>query len=93
MLPEYQRAPQVTRERLYLETLEQIYASSTKVLVDTKGNGNMIYLPLDKLVEQRRAELSAATANSSAAAAGSVSRTISAASDTVAQDARTRGTR
>ena len=93
LLPEYQRAPQVTRERLYLETLEQIYASSTKVLVDTKGNGNMIYLPLDKLVEQRRAELSAATANSSAAGTGSVSRTISAGSDTAAQDARTRGTR
>lgn len=54
LLPEYQRSPQVTRERLYLETLQQIYASSKKVLLDTKGNNSMIYLPLDKLVEQSR---------------------------------------
>ena len=50
---EYQRAPAVTRERLYLETIEQVLGRSTKVLVDTDGSGNMIYLPLDKLVEQR----------------------------------------
>ena len=50
---EYQRAPAVTRERLYLETMEQVLGSSTKVIVDTKGTGNMIYLPLDKLLEQR----------------------------------------
>ena len=50
---EYQRAPAVTRERLYLETMEQVLGSSTKVIVDTKGTGNLIYLPLDKLLEQR----------------------------------------
>ncbi len=50
---EYQRAPDVTRERLYLETMEQVLGRSTKVIVDTKGAGNMIYLPLDKLMEQR----------------------------------------
>ncbi len=50
---EYQRAPAVTRERLYLETMEQVLGSSSKVIVDTKGTGNMIYLPLDKLLEQR----------------------------------------
>jgi len=50
---EYQRAPAVTRERLYLETIEQVLGRSTKVLVDTDGSGNMIYLPLDKLMEQR----------------------------------------
>jgi membrane protease subunit HflK len=50
---EYQRAPAVTRQRLYLETMEQVLGSSTKVIVDTKGTGNMIYLPLDKLLEQR----------------------------------------
>jgi membrane protease subunit HflK len=59
LLPEYQRAPQVTRERLYLETVEAIYASSRKVLIDTNGNSNMIYLPLDKLVEQSRGSASA----------------------------------
>jgi membrane protease subunit HflK len=56
LLPEYLRSPQVTRERLYLETVESIYASSKKVLIDTKGNGNMIYLPLDKLIDQNRAD-------------------------------------
>jgi len=50
---EYQRAPAVTRERLYLETMEQILGSATKVIVDTKGTGNMVYLPLDRLLEQR----------------------------------------
>jgi membrane protease subunit HflK len=50
---EYQRAPAVTRERLYLETMEQVLGPATKIIVDTDGTGNMIYLPLDKLFEQR----------------------------------------
>ncbi|MGH8244430.1 MAG: FtsH protease activity modulator HflK [Steroidobacteraceae bacterium] len=50
---EYQRAPAVTRERLYLETMEQVLGSATKVLVDVEGTGNMIYLPLEKLLERR----------------------------------------
>ena len=50
---EYQRAPAVTRERLYLETMEQVLGGATKVLVDVDGTGNMVYLPLDKLLEQR----------------------------------------
>ncbi|MGQ0384186.1 MAG: FtsH protease activity modulator HflK [Gammaproteobacteria bacterium] len=50
---EYQRAPAVTRERLYLETIEQVLGSSAKVIVDTQGAGNLVYLPLDKLLEQR----------------------------------------
>ena len=50
---EYERAPEVTRKRLYLETMEQVLGSSAKVIVDTEGTGNMIYLPLDRLLEQR----------------------------------------
>src|SRR5262245_15542756 len=53
---EYQRAPAVTRQRLYLETMEQVLKSSSKVIVDTQGTGNMVYLPLDKLLEQRAAQ-------------------------------------
>ncbi len=49
----YRRAPAVTRKRLYLETMEEVLARSNTVLVDTKGTGNMIYLPLDKLSERR----------------------------------------
>ena len=48
ILPEYTRSPQVTAERLYLETFQQVLSKSTKVIVDSKP-GNVIYLPLDKL--------------------------------------------
>jgi len=52
LLAEYKKAPAVTRDRLYLETMQQIYASTTKVLVDQKqGGSNLLYLPLDKLIE------------------------------------------
>lgn len=47
---EYAKAPRVTRERMYIETLEQVMANSTKVYLDQKGGNNMIYLPLDKLM-------------------------------------------
>ena len=53
LLQSYERAPGVTRQRLYYETLEEVLGSTNKVLVDTKGSGNMIYLPLDKLTEGR----------------------------------------
>jgi membrane protease subunit HflK len=57
---EYPRAPAVTRERLYLETMEQVLGSASKILVDVEGSGNMIYLPLDKLLEQRSPQRSSA---------------------------------
>jgi len=53
VLESYERAPGVTRQRLYYETMEEVLGSTNKVLVDTKGTGNMLYLPLDKLTEQR----------------------------------------
>lgn len=49
LLTEYQKAPDVTRQRLYLNTLEEIYAKSSKVLLDIEGGNNMVYLPLDQL--------------------------------------------
>ncbi|MFZ2208355.1 MAG: FtsH protease activity modulator HflK [Porticoccaceae bacterium] len=48
---EYQKAPAVTRQRLYMETLEEVMAGTPKVIVDMKTGGNMIYLPIDKLVQ------------------------------------------
>jgi membrane protease subunit HflK len=62
----------VTRKRLYLETIETILARSHKVLLDAKGgNGNLIYLPLDKLLERAAAkEPDVATESSSRAAPG-----------------------
>jgi membrane protease subunit HflK len=49
---EYAKAPQVTRERMYLETMQQIYANVTKVLIDTRQQSNLLYLPLDKIMQQ-----------------------------------------
>jgi membrane protease subunit HflK len=64
VLAEYQKAPAVTRDRMYLETMQQIFTSTTKVMVDSKSNNNLIYLPLDKLIAQ--------TAANEAATKGSV---------------------
>ena len=51
MLPQYLAAPQLTRERIYLDTMEEIYSKVNKVVVDLpEGTNSMIYLPLDKLV-------------------------------------------
>jgi membrane protease subunit HflK len=52
VLRQYERAPEVTRERLYLETLETILKNSNKVLVDTEGGNNLLYLPLDQLMRR-----------------------------------------
>lgn len=52
ILVEYEKAPAVTRERMYIDMMQQIMTSSTKVLVDQKsGSGNLLYLPLDKLIQ------------------------------------------
>jgi membrane protease subunit HflK len=48
---EYSKAPEVTRSRMYLETMQQVYSSTSKVMVDAKGQGNLLYLPLDKLMQ------------------------------------------
>jgi membrane protease subunit HflK len=51
ILVEYSKAPQVTRERLYQDTMQQVMSNTTKVLVDDKQGGNLLYLPLDKLMQ------------------------------------------
>lgn len=53
LLPEYTAAPEVTRQRLYLETMEQVFSNTSKVLIDNEGNGNMMYLPLDKIMQNQ----------------------------------------
>jgi modulator of FtsH protease HflK len=52
VLTEYQKAPAVTRDRMYLDAMQQIFANTTKVLMESKSSSNLIYLPLDKLVAQ-----------------------------------------
>lgn len=55
LLAEYKKAPQVTRDRLYLDAVEAVMTNSSKVMVDVKGGNNMLYLPLDKMTQQRSA--------------------------------------
>jgi len=50
LLTEYQKAPRVTRDRLYIEAVEEVYANSNKVLLDSSGSNNLLYLPIDKMI-------------------------------------------
>ncbi|HXZ50707.1 MAG TPA: FtsH protease activity modulator HflK [Burkholderiales bacterium] len=52
VLAEYAKAPAVTRERMYIDTLQRVLSSTSKILLDYKGSGNLLYLPLDKLMKQ-----------------------------------------
>jgi membrane protease subunit HflK len=52
VLAEYQKAPAVTRDRLYIDSMQQVYSRVTKVMVDAKSGSNLLYLPLDKLMQQ-----------------------------------------
>ncbi|MBC5766682.1 FtsH protease activity modulator HflK [Ramlibacter sp. GTP1] len=61
LLAEYQRAPQVTRDRLYIEAMQQIYGNVTKIMVETRQGGNMLFLPLDKIMQGVAATGAAAT--------------------------------
>ena len=58
LLVEYKKAPEVTRDRLYLDAISSVYSNSSKVLVDVEGGNNMMYLPLDKLLSNRSVSLS-----------------------------------
>ncbi|WP_021027523.1 FtsH protease activity modulator HflK [Comamonas sp. B-9] len=63
---EYQKAPVVTRDRLYLETMQQVYSNVTKVVVDSKQGSNLLYLPLDKIMQQTQGGAAAGDAAASA---------------------------
>jgi len=67
VLAEYQKAPRVTRDRLYIEAIEEVYGSVNKVLIDKEGGGNLLYLPLDQLMQQTgRGTVSGSESNRSA---------------------------
>jgi len=63
VLAEYQKAPQVTRDRMYTDAMQQIYTNTTKVLVDSKSGSNLLYLPLDKLMQMTGANVAGAPAD------------------------------
>lgn len=55
VLAAYAKAPAITRERIYLDTIQQVLSSNAKIMMDYKGSGNMLYLPLDKLLQNKGA--------------------------------------
>jgi membrane protease subunit HflK len=73
VLVEYQKAPGVTRDRMYLDTMQQIFSSASKVMVDAKSGSNLLYLPLDKLIAQAAATDAQAAAARAAAQAANTS--------------------
>ena len=67
ILVEYEKAPAVTRERMYLDMMQQVMGNISKVMVDQKNGNSLLYLPLDKLIETSRAGGTAAIEGQAAA--------------------------
>jgi len=85
-LAEYQKAPQVTRERLYIDTMREIYSNITKVMIDAHNSTNLLQLPLDRLLQQAAAAAPAGGATTAPPATG----TVDAAPASATDDARSR---
>lgn len=83
LLVEYEKAPEVTRERLYLDAISSVYSNSSKVLIDVEGGNNMMYLPLDQIVKNRPVMTSS----------GSDSQSVSDIADQVIEELRSRNSR
>jgi membrane protease subunit HflK len=92
VLTEYQKAPQVTRDRMYIDTMQQVYSSMTKVLVDSRQGNSMLYLPLDKLLQQGASSAGAASDSSSPAVSAAAASTpaVPASPATIPGDSRAR---
>ena len=67
LLVEYEKAPQVTRQRLYIDAMQDVLSNSSKVMVDVEGGNNVMYLPLDQLLQSRRANEPASDADANRA--------------------------
>lgn len=77
LLGEYERAPAVTRERLYLDTMESVLSSTNKILIDADGNNSLMYLPIDKLLENGRVrEMNGSTTESTIQSGGQTSQGV-----------------
>ncbi|MBT0961123.1 FtsH protease activity modulator HflK [Denitromonas iodatirespirans] len=88
VLTEYRKAPRVTRERMYLEAMQEMYSNTTKIMVDAKGSGNLLMLPLDKLLQATGAGASsrAESAASSSAPISDVPRSAAIGDDVRSRD-------
>lgn len=88
---EYQKAPQVMRDRMYLDTMQQIYSNVTKVIVDSKQGSNMLYLPLDKVLQMTGSQASGDGPAANPAAGGAAPAAPAAATGaTITPDPRSR---
>lgn len=76
VLTEYQKAPQVTRDRMYTDTMQQVYTNVTKVLVESRQGSNMLYLPLDKIMQMTGSGGASATSDSVAATGSGAATTV-----------------
>ena len=86
LLTEYQKAPDITRERLYLEATQAVYTNSTKIIIDTEGGNNLMYLPIDQIMKNSQ------SGNSNSNNAASTNRS-STSSSTAPRNTRGRETR
>ena len=94
LVAEYRKAPEVTRQRLYLETMQEVFSNTSKVLLTgDKGQNSMLYLPLDKMLEGRNAAPSQRTSDSADAASSSTENSVRLSSDALTRDLRARGSR
>jgi membrane protease subunit HflK len=84
---EYRKAPKVTRERLYLDSISKVYGNATKVMVDVEGGNNMMYLPLDKIMESN-----SRTRNDSSSSNANGTSDIDSITDRVVEELRQRQT-
>jgi len=91
LLVEYEKAPEVTRERLYIEAIENVYGEASKVLMDASGSGNLLYLPVDKIMEQQQRRSSDSASGDRASGSSNAGGTD--ASRATLEDQRRRGTR
>jgi len=90
LLTEYTKAPRVTRDRLYIEAIEEVYGRSNKVILDSEGSGNLLYLPVDQLMKRSN---SSPESDSTSRSSESMSPPIDASSDGLSSTSRDRRTR
>ena len=88
LLTEYEKAPRVTRDRLYIEAVEDVYRRASKVLIDTDGSGNLLYLPMDQLLRRSGVSLPASGGSTQSMTPG-----LDPAKENPTDDARERRTR
>ena len=94
MVTEYRKAPEVTRQRLYLETMQEVLSNTSKVLLTgDKGQNSMLYLPLDKMLEGRNAAPQKTTSTTTGSANSSSDNSVRLSSDALTRDLRARGSR